>query len=35
LTFAAPHPNAIVATPQGRRRATELITTSFAHIRPI
>jgi pimeloyl-ACP methyl ester carboxylesterase len=29
---AAPHADAITASPQGRRRATELITTNFAHI---
>ena len=29
---AAPHADAIVATEQGRRRATEFITTSFEHI---
>ena len=29
---AAPHADAIAASPQGRRRATELITTNFAHI---
>lgn len=31
-TAAAPHAEAIVATERGRRRATELITTSFEHI---
>jgi pimeloyl-ACP methyl ester carboxylesterase len=31
---AAPHADAIAATPEGRRRATELITTNFEHIPP-
>ena len=31
---AAPHADAIVATPEGRRRATEFITTNFEHIPP-
>jgi pimeloyl-ACP methyl ester carboxylesterase len=29
---AAPYADSIVSTPEGRRRATELITTSFEHI---
>jgi pimeloyl-ACP methyl ester carboxylesterase len=29
---AAPHARALLATPQGRRRATELITASYEHI---
>lgn len=29
---AAPHADAIVASPEGRRRATELITVNFEHI---
>jgi pimeloyl-ACP methyl ester carboxylesterase len=32
LTAAAPHADAIVASGEGRRRATEFITTSFEHI---
>ena len=32
LRAAAPHAEAIVATPEGRRRATEFITTSYEHI---
>jgi pimeloyl-ACP methyl ester carboxylesterase len=32
LKAALPHAEAIVATPQGRRRATEYITSSFEHI---
>ena len=32
LRTAAPHADAIVATPEGRRRATRYITTSFEHI---
>ena len=32
LEAAAPHADAIAATPEGRRRATELITTNFEHI---
>jgi pimeloyl-ACP methyl ester carboxylesterase len=28
----APHADAIVATPEGRRRATQFITTNYAHI---
>ena len=31
---AAPHADAIVASTEGRRRATELITTNFEHIPP-
>jgi pimeloyl-ACP methyl ester carboxylesterase len=31
-TAAAPHADVIAASPEGRRRATELITTSFEHI---
>jgi pimeloyl-ACP methyl ester carboxylesterase len=31
---AAPHANAIVATPEGRRRATQYITTNYEHIPP-
>ena len=31
---AAPHADAIVSTPNGRRRATEFITTRFEHIPP-
>lgn len=31
---AAPHAEAIAASPQGRRRATEFITTSYEHIPP-
>ena len=31
---AAPHAEAIAATPEGRRRATDLITTNFEHIPP-
>ena len=31
---AAPHAEAIVATPEGRRRATRHITTNFEHIPP-
>ena len=34
LRAAAPHAEAIVAAPAGRRRATEFITTSFEHIPP-
>jgi pimeloyl-ACP methyl ester carboxylesterase len=34
LRTAAPHAEAIVATPAGRRRATEFITTRFEHIPP-
>jgi pimeloyl-ACP methyl ester carboxylesterase len=30
----APHADAIAASPEGRRRATELITTNFEHIPP-
>lgn len=29
---AAPHADALVATPEGRRRATELLTASYEHI---
>jgi len=32
MTAAAPYADAFVATPRGRRRATELITTNFEHI---
>jgi pimeloyl-ACP methyl ester carboxylesterase len=32
LKAAAPRAEALVATPQGRRRATQLITTNFEHI---
>lgn len=32
MTVAAPHAEALVATPLGRRRATQLITTNFEHI---
>jgi pimeloyl-ACP methyl ester carboxylesterase len=32
LKSAAPHADAIAATPEGRRRATESITTNFEHI---
>jgi pimeloyl-ACP methyl ester carboxylesterase len=32
LKTAAPHADAVVATREGRRRATQLITTSFEHI---
>jgi pimeloyl-ACP methyl ester carboxylesterase len=32
LSAAAPHADAIVASPQGRRRATQFITTNFEHI---
>lgn len=32
VTAAAPHADAIVASADGRRRATEFITTSFEHI---
>jgi pimeloyl-ACP methyl ester carboxylesterase len=34
LRAAAPHAEAIAATPAGRRRATEFITTRFEHIPP-
>ena len=34
LEAAAPHADAIAATPEGRRRATTLITTNFEHIPP-
>jgi pimeloyl-ACP methyl ester carboxylesterase len=33
-TATAPHADAIAASPEGRRRATELITTNFEHIPP-
>jgi pimeloyl-ACP methyl ester carboxylesterase len=33
-TAAAPHADAIAASSEGRRRATELITTNFEHIPP-
>jgi pimeloyl-ACP methyl ester carboxylesterase len=32
LKTAAPHADAVVATREGRRRATQLITTNFEHI---
>ncbi len=32
LAAAAPHADAIAASPEGRRRATELITTGYEHI---
>lgn len=32
MKAAAPHAEALVATPLGRRRATQLITTNFEHI---
>jgi pimeloyl-ACP methyl ester carboxylesterase len=32
LTAAAPHAEAIVASPDGRRRATQYITTNYEHI---
>jgi pimeloyl-ACP methyl ester carboxylesterase len=32
LKTAAPHADALLATPEGRRRATQLITTNFEHI---
>jgi pimeloyl-ACP methyl ester carboxylesterase len=32
IEAAAPHADAIVSTPEGRRRATRLTTTSFEHI---
>ena len=32
LTAAAPYAEAILATPEGRRRATEFVTTNFEHI---
>jgi hypothetical protein len=31
---AAPHADAIAGSPEGRRRATDLITTRFEHIPP-
>jgi pimeloyl-ACP methyl ester carboxylesterase len=31
---SAPHADQIAATPEGRRRATQLITTAFEHIPP-
>ena len=34
LRTVAPHAEAIVATPEGRRRATEFITTRSEHIPP-
>jgi pimeloyl-ACP methyl ester carboxylesterase len=34
LQAVAPYADAIAATPEGRRRATEYITTSFEHIPP-
>jgi pimeloyl-ACP methyl ester carboxylesterase len=32
VTSAAPYADAVVATPEGRRRATQLLTTNFEHI---
>ncbi|MBV8947804.1 MAG: alpha/beta fold hydrolase [Solirubrobacterales bacterium] len=32
MASLAPHADAIAATPEGRRRATEMITTSYEHI---
>jgi pimeloyl-ACP methyl ester carboxylesterase len=32
MTAAAPHAGALLATRQGRRRATQLLTTNFEHI---
>jgi pimeloyl-ACP methyl ester carboxylesterase len=32
LQFAAPHAQEIVSTPEGRRRATQFITTNYEHI---
>jgi pimeloyl-ACP methyl ester carboxylesterase len=32
LKAAAPHADAVLASPEGRRRATQLITTNFEHI---
>jgi pimeloyl-ACP methyl ester carboxylesterase len=32
VTAAAPHADEIVSTPEGRRRATQMITTNFDHI---
>ena len=32
LKTAAPHADALLATPEGRRGATQLITTNFEHI---
>ncbi|MFZ1995034.1 MAG: alpha/beta hydrolase [Solirubrobacteraceae bacterium] len=34
VATAAPHADAIAASPEGRRRATELITTHYEHIPP-
>ena len=34
MKAAAPHGEAFVVTPQGRRSATQLITTNFEHIPP-
>jgi pimeloyl-ACP methyl ester carboxylesterase len=34
MKAAAPRAEALLATPQGRRRATELITTNYEHIPP-
>jgi pimeloyl-ACP methyl ester carboxylesterase len=34
LRAAAPHADAIVATAEGRRRATELLVTNYEHIPP-
>lgn len=34
MKAAAPHAEAFVATPGGRRRATQLITTNFEHLPP-
>ena len=32
LRAAAPHADALLASPEGKRRATQLITTNFEHI---
>jgi len=34
LTVAAPHAEALLATPEGRRRATQYVATSWEHIPP-
>jgi pimeloyl-ACP methyl ester carboxylesterase len=34
LRSAAPHAESLLASPEGRRRATRLITTNFEHIPP-
>ena len=34
LQALAPHADAIAATPEGRRRATQLITTNYEHVPP-